>query len=218
MTNFSPQFIEWSKKRAKRIHQEIPIARVLYDYGYHVHADLSEVHEQQFSCDLHGDGTDNKPSARVYPATYSWYCWGCGQSRDAISTIRDKESLKFHEACKFPERKYGLSPMPNSSGMFDNNPDELDKADFELHKREVTFNTEAYRVNRFLEIHQKDRTIPMSVILSFWEAFDCICWKVNRKHWDEKTGLFGLAMLITKVTKIVRSLYAQEEDESDYDW
>lgn len=56
-----------------RIREEIPILQVLQSYGYHVRADAGD-REQQFSCDMHGTGRDNKPSARVYPASNSWYC------------------------------------------------------------------------------------------------------------------------------------------------
>lgn len=62
-----------AKQRADRIRSEVPIIRVLADYGYHVNPD-GEDREQQFSCDLHGSGQDRKPSARVYPSTNSWYC------------------------------------------------------------------------------------------------------------------------------------------------
>lgn len=217
MTRYSVQFIEWSKKRAERIRKEVPIAQVLYNYGYRVHADLSEVHEQQFSCDMHGDGTDNKPSARVYPATQSWYCWGCGQSRDAISTVRDKEGLRFHQACAFLERKFGMEPMPVPKDFGD--PDKIELSDFSREKRTVTFNSEAYRLARLIEIQSQERTMTMKVILGFWEAFDCICWRVRRKHWKEESGLLGLSRLKHKLNLKVLEYYAQdEEDETDYNW
>jgi len=62
-----------ARQAADRIREEIPIARVLADYGYNIHGDGGD-REQQFQCDLHGDGQDNKPSARVYPDSDSWYC------------------------------------------------------------------------------------------------------------------------------------------------
>jgi hypothetical protein len=62
-----------SRERADRINQHVDIIKVLYDYGYRIHmGDGGQ--EQQFSCDLHGDGRDSKPSARVYPESKSWYC------------------------------------------------------------------------------------------------------------------------------------------------
>ena len=63
------------KRRVARIRKAISLARVLEDYGYEVRAYDSD-REQQFSCDLHGDGMDNTPSARVYPDNW-FYCFGC---------------------------------------------------------------------------------------------------------------------------------------------
>jgi intein/homing endonuclease len=62
-----------AKQRADRIRQDIDIVQVLADYGYKVNPGGGD-REQQFSCDLHGDGSDSKPSARVYPSSNSWYC------------------------------------------------------------------------------------------------------------------------------------------------
>lgn len=62
-----------AKQRADRIREEVEIVQVLADYGYHVSAHGGD-REQQFSCDLHGDGSDSKPSARAYPSSNSWYC------------------------------------------------------------------------------------------------------------------------------------------------
>lgn len=62
-----------AKQAADRIREHVPIVRVLAAYGYRVREEGGD-REQQFSCDLHGDGRDSKPSARVYPASDSWYC------------------------------------------------------------------------------------------------------------------------------------------------
>jgi len=62
-----------ARKRADRIRETIPIVSVLADYGYEVRTDGGD-REQQFACNLHGDGNDVKPSARVYPHSNSWHC------------------------------------------------------------------------------------------------------------------------------------------------
>lgn len=62
-----------ARARADRIREKIPIVQLLEDFGYGVRASGGD-REQQFSCNLHGDGQDNKPSARVYPDSDSWYC------------------------------------------------------------------------------------------------------------------------------------------------
>jgi len=98
-------------KRADRIREMIPIVQVLADYGYDVRADGGD-REQQFPCNLHGDGFDLKPSARVYPDSQSWYCFGCDLSRDAIATVRGNEGLSFWEAVRKLEQVYELPPLP----------------------------------------------------------------------------------------------------------
>ena len=100
-----------AKAAADRIRAEVPIVDVLYEYGYHVHPD-GEDREQQFSCDLHGDGADTKPSARVYPDSASFHCFACGRSRDAITLVREKEGIDFWPAVKALEARYGLDPLP----------------------------------------------------------------------------------------------------------
>ena len=92
-------------KRADRIKEKIPILNVLSKYGYQVYGDSRE---QQFRCDLHGDGNDNAPSARVYPETNTWFCFACGKARDSISTVMEKEGLDFNKACTALELNYGL--------------------------------------------------------------------------------------------------------------
>lgn len=92
-------------KRADRIKEKIPILSVLSAYNYDVHG---RDHQQQFRCDLHGDGNDNAPSARVYPETNTWFCFACGKVRDTIATVMEKEGLEFNQACKALELKYGL--------------------------------------------------------------------------------------------------------------
>lgn len=100
-----------AKESADRIREEIPIVQVLHDYGYQVDPDGAD-REQQFSCDLHGDGSDGKPSARAYPGSASFHCFACGRSRDAITLVREKEGIEFWPAIKKLESEYGLPPLP----------------------------------------------------------------------------------------------------------
>jgi DNA primase len=93
---------------AQLLRKQVNIVTVLADYGYRVRRELID-YEQQFSCDLHGDGSDSKPSARVYPESQSWYCFACSQSRDAIRTAQEKEGKSFYEACQILARRYNIT-------------------------------------------------------------------------------------------------------------
>ena len=69
MSEYNPR----TQRRIDQIKARLSIAQVLMDYGYPVRGDNDE-REEQFPCDLHGDGHDGKPSARIYPESNSWYC------------------------------------------------------------------------------------------------------------------------------------------------
>ena len=100
-----------SRKSAERIREEVPIIEVLADYGYDVDTRGGD-REQQFSCDLHGDGQDSKPSARVYPDNNQFFCFACGRSRDVLALVMEKEALSFWDAIRKIEKRHGLSPLP----------------------------------------------------------------------------------------------------------
>ena len=48
-------------------------------------------------CPLHPDRT---PSFHVYPASNSWYCYGCLRGGDTIAFIRARDGLSFREAVR----------------------------------------------------------------------------------------------------------------------
>lgn len=154
-----------AERRAARIRTDIPITRVLEAYGYRVQ-DVDR--EQQFSCDLHGDGSDSKPSARVYPSTNQWYCWACSRSRDAIATVREKEGVSFHAALEKLERDHGLPALPWEDG-----DDETAPADpvAEVLDAPRTDPVRA-RTERVLRALTVERTEPLPRVLKLWEAFD----------------------------------------------
>lgn len=185
---------EWWDKRRERIHREVPIAKVLYDYGYYVRQDLDVHHEQQFPCDLHGDGLDGKPSARVYPATSSWYCWGCQQSRDAITTVQEKEGVTYGKACFLLETRYGLKPM---SRDFDD--DEPEHIEFGVSKQKATIKDAIKRIERVMLIHTRDRSFTMRETLGFWEALDFISWQHHRNLWSDDLVKRALQKLYNKI-------------------
>jgi len=161
-------------KRSDRIKSHVPIERLLSQYGY----DVSELDaEQQFRCDLHGDGSDNAPSARVYPSTNSWYCFACGRARDVISTVMEKEGVEYKKACRLLEEKYGLEPWveyERSSPL-----DEEISIQTEADIKEICI--------RRLERVTKSRSISYQDALRLWEAVNLVSNQENPKQsmWDK---------------------------------
>lgn len=151
--------------RADRIKREIPLDRLLSEYGYAVYEGSGE---QQFSCDLHGDGSDGSPSARFYPESNSFYCFACGKARDSIALVMEKEGLEFNKACQALERKYGLSEWQY---------EKKEKVDVFQEKQETFISdTEkvAQSVYKKLTWITKERSVDYSLSLRLWEGYDLL--------------------------------------------
>lgn len=153
-----------ASKAANRIRKEIPLSTVLADYGYRVEGGSDR--EQQFSCDLHGDGQDRKPSARLYEEQF--FCFACGVSRDAISLVREKEGVEFWEAVKKLETRYGLEPLPWEPSERESLSDEISKA----FDRQETPEQALNRVACLVDSLCKERSVTAEKCAGFWEAHD----------------------------------------------
>jgi hypothetical protein len=159
-----------AREAANRIREEIPLLHVLADYGYGVYLDGGD-HEQQFSCDLHGDGRDSKPSARLYPDNNQFFCFACARSRDAIALVQEKEGVRFWDAVKLLEQRYGLSPLPWSPE--EKAPPEALQTDLEAVLNPLETPEQAlHRLDRFLFNLCRDRALTPQRLAGFWEAHD----------------------------------------------
>ena len=199
--------IDRAKVAADRIREHVPILQVLVSYGYHVRDD-GGAREQQFACDLHGTGQDNTPSARVYPDSQSYYCFGCGKSRDAIEIVRAKDGVKFWQAVKILETAYGLDPLPVDYG-YDDTPNAVNLLKAILDPTR-TFDQDAAKVHRFLDNRTQDRDLPLNQILRFWEKYDEIVHYVKGPKgdggiWTEDTGRAVLQGLLDKINEAVKA-------------
>ena len=166
-----------AKRAADRVREEVPILNVLVDYGYAVHPDGGD-REQQFSCDLHGDGSDTKPSARVYPDSASFYCFACGRTRDAITLVREKEGIGFWQAIRALEKRYGLTPMKwvrEEQGV-----STQDKVASAL-ERQTPVKTVFHRTEKFLMSMCREKAAEHWQLAALWEAHD----QVVTAHYKE---------------------------------
>ena len=57
-------------------------------------------------CPFHSEKT---PSFVVFPATQSFYCFGCGAGGDAVTFIRKTENLDYAESVRFLARRCGVT-------------------------------------------------------------------------------------------------------------
>ncbi len=181
-----------SKRSADRLREEVPIIRVLYDYGYQVDP-RAEDHEQQFCCDLHGDGRDSKPSARVYPEGGQFFCFACGRSRDVIALVREKEGLDFWKAIKALEARYGLSPLPWEPE--DEHPQTpIQQIEEALRPRESAEES-LRRVESFLKGLTKERALTAEKCAGLWEAYDRVIWSKESGSSEEAVKAAALKIL-----------------------
>ena len=176
-----------AKKRADRIREDIPVVRVLSDYGYNVNPDGGD-REQQFQCDLHGDGSDGRPSARVYPDSNSWFCFACGRPRDAIQTCREKEGLDFWGAVHALEKRYRLPELPWEDDA-EPEPSTLPERVRDILNAGVKREDVVAQVQRRLEIATREREVPMDVLLKHWEDFDRVLYGFAHEEWPDRKGL-----------------------------
>lgn len=185
-----------AQKAADRIREEIPLASVLEKYGYSVFADGGH-REQQFSCDLHGDGNDNAPSARLYPDSNKFYCFACGRARDSITLVREKEGLSFWNAVRKLEKEYGLPPLPWESYEAKKS---LEDTLFAVKGQNPTQILE--RAERLIQNFYEDGK-PVEDITTFWEAHDKIVWYLQKDDADEEVGI----KLASQVLDHVKNFY-----------
>mgnify|MGYP002877689164 CR=1 FL=1 len=188
-----------AKAAADRIRAEVPIVDVLYEYGYRVHPD-GEDREQQFACDLHGDGSDSKPSARVYPETASFHCFACGRSRDAITLVREKEGVEFWQAVKMLESRYGLPTLPWSGPEVDPGKQTEDRVKKALQRDQSQSVEQVFsRIDRLVDSCCRERSVPPHQCAAWWEARDKVFHHYSKEIIPEdaaKTAAFRIISAI----------------------
>ncbi len=200
-----------ARASADRIREHVSIVQVLSTLGYDVREDGGD-REQQFRCDLHGSGHDDKPSARVYPDSNSWYCFGCGLTRDPIETLRAKQGMGFWEAVKVLEQAVGLDPLPVNYGSDERGEAALAAVGHNLQSH-TTFADEADRVRAMLDGLARDRDLPLDRLLAFWEGFDKAVFHVRGPRgdggvWTEHKGRTILAALRERIAERVKEHYS----------
>ena len=161
-----------ARESADRIRSEVPLVRVLYDYGYHVDPDGTD-REQQFSCDLHGDGSDSKPSARAYPDSSSFHCFACGHSRDAITLVMEKEGIEFWPAIKKIEAEYGLPSLPWSGESQDSTPSIREEVKSALASNKgLSIDQKFDRIKSKISILYEEGSADDAVCAGYWALYD----------------------------------------------
>lgn len=185
--------MDYAKRRADRIRNTIDLGKILEDYGYSVRSNMDR--EQQFSCDLHGDGRDGKPSARYYPGSQSWYCFACGRARDAITTVKEKEGWDFNKACSHLERQNGLSPLPYQKKA------KTKKRFSVIEEKAKSWAEVRFFVEDMMLTHTKT-TLSLKESLKLWQAFDLICYQQQQEVMTEEDAIKNAQRIVFKIMEL----------------
>jgi DNA primase len=177
------------KHRIAAVKEAVSILEILEAYGYRVRSDAGH-REQQFQCDLHGDGRDTKPSARVYPESNTWYCFACVKGRDVIETVQEKERKTFIEALTLLERKYHIK-VPIQE---DWNPTTTP-----VEKKVSPYEQERQRLMSLLKGITEDRILKMEASFLLWEEVDRIHFLLHEQEFTPEAAAERLAGLRLKV-------------------
>lgn len=190
-----------SSRRLEQIKSEVPIQQVLFDYGYKIHMG-GQFQEQQFPCDLHGDGQDGKPSARMYPASNQFYCFACDKSRDVVELVRAKEGLDFMDALAFIENKYKLPTVPwEDDDRVDTSSANTGSVASILDAKS-TFMDDRKKIVALLESISETPNlfpVPMDMVLAQWEAVDKMTYQVAEKIIGEVPARMIIARLYERL-------------------
>jgi hypothetical protein len=76
---------------------------------------VSSVADTQISCPFHG--ADIHPSARVFPATNTIFCWTCHQMWDVVAAEMQFSGTEFNEAVEFLALKFNVSVASHSAEL-----------------------------------------------------------------------------------------------------
>ena len=180
---------ERSKRRVSRIRRAVPLDVILENYGYSVRSGSDR--EQQFSCDLHGDRQDSRPSARYYPASFSWHCFACGKSRDAIATTMEKEGMGFQQALEVLEKRFGLPELS------------WDKVEPSVPDTGPDIKAATDRIRRLLQNVTDEHDLSIEDTLALWEAFDFAVCGHRRRSINEGALLKAFSHIHHRVMEMM---------------
>ena len=196
---------KWSardERRKQRVKTEVNIRQLLADFGYPIHVSpLADDREEQFPCDLHGDGIDNTPSARVYTDN-TVYCFVCDKARDTIALVQEKLDLSFMDAIDWLENWAGLPPLPFDPKDFgESEKSSLQKMQEALHwvENERDFGKVQKRVESYLFNVTQERELPLADVTRFWDAHDKIRHMVATEQISDFKGAALLASLLNRL-------------------
>ena len=93
-------------KLKELIIEKLDISRIMVEDGVKFIFNPTGASEVQCKCPFHGK--DNKPSARFYRSTNTFYCFKCAKAWNPISYIMEKEGFNFIQSINYLINRYNI--------------------------------------------------------------------------------------------------------------
>jgi uncharacterized protein (DUF2267 family) len=198
--------------RKKNIKEKIDCSEVLEHYGVDLLYDDMEV---QYACPLHGDGQDDKRSARYYPESDDTYCWGCQKYRDHIGLVMGFEGCSFTQALKILENKWNLSDIPSIYEF--TQPGEDEKKEFQSsleNELDEIFEDRESLLDRFDILERKiDRfvsenrnSLEMESVLRIYHVCDHLMYRLENEKIEMEEAVKIARKLTAKIEEMGRNV------------
>lgn len=145
-------------------------------------------------CPFHNEKT---PSLTVYPASNSYYCFGCGSGGDVITFVRNAENLDYIEAVKYLSDRAGLN-MPDDS--YDDSAEKLRRTVYAINRETARFYAEFLKndPNKTGLKYFKGRQLSDKTIIRFGLGYAPDSWTALCDHLRKK-GFHDEEMVIANV-------------------
>ena len=145
-------------------------------------------------CPFHNEKT---PSFTVYPASNSYYCFGCGSGGDVITFVRNAENLDYIEAVKYLSDRAGLN-MPDDS--YDDSAEKLRRTVYAINRETARFYAEFLKndPNKTGLKYFKGRQLSDKTIIRFGLGYAPDSWTALCDHLRKK-GFHDEEMVIANV-------------------
>jgi hypothetical protein len=174
------QFEEWMNQRASKVRSQYTAFDALKENGFG-EAIPDQNTPTQISCPSHGP--DKRPSARYYPTTGNQadyvHCYTCKMHADSIGLYSKFKGLKWYDALKDLERRFGIKVTKQPDGTPFQEP---------VSKTSVSYESEKWGdVPAMLEllesklIRLRDKVI-MTDFIKFCRVIDTVSWDLDHNQ------------------------------------
>ena len=174
-----------------KLRAEIPIALAANEVG--IDAEIGR--DMSVRCPFHGDGVDNKTSAKIYADTNTMWCWTCQRVYDPLDIIVIGMDLKHADAAEFLIKKFMTEEYKKELLKTKKNI-EVSKVQAFLRKKiELVSNNIMKNRNKF----------SLTKYMKAFFLIDRLMFQVGFENLDKKKIIKGIIQVENNIGNILRS-------------